>query len=167
MKPNQLAQLMAAPLASLFLVLTLCAFALGSNKSAGFRLPLLRVHQPQPGLWRDCGDSRVIFVSLLGTGELQINQDTITWDQLAPRIGHIMKFRAQPSIYVLADPEVSYQQFATLIDRITGSTSNIQIGLVSAGLLSSLKSQYRGPCSLDWPAYTFRPSTSAAPTTHF
>lgn len=154
MKPRQFADALLPFFASLFLVLSPCAILIGTQKSAGMQIPMLRARNPQSEKWVDCGETRIIVVTLNSAGELKINQDSIGWNELSSRIGSIMRFRAQHSIYVLADPEVSYQQFVTLADRIAGSASNIQIGLLTTKLLRM--DRLDGPCSLEWPPYVFR-----------
>ena len=156
MKPRQIADVMLPFFASLFLVLSLCALLVRTPKSAGLQIPMLRVRNPQPEKWLDCGETRIIVVTLNSTGELKINQDAIGWNELSPRIGSIMRFRAEHAIYVLADPEVSYQQFVTLTDRIAGSASNMQIGLLTNQLLSIERYHLEGPCSMEWPPYVSR-----------
>ena len=156
MKPRQIADVLLPFFASLFLVLSLCALLVRTPKPTGLQIPMLRVRNPQPEKWLDCGETRIIVVTLNSTGELKINQDAIGWNELSPRIGSIMKFRAEHSIYVRADPEVSYQQFAALTDRIAGSASNMQIGLLTNQLLSIERYHLEGPCSMEWPPYVSR-----------
>jgi biopolymer transport protein ExbD len=107
MKTRQFADILAPTFASLFLVLSLCAVLARARPFVGLQIPLLQVHAPQPGTWVDCGENRTLVVSLLKTGELKINQDPITWAEFTPRIGSIMKNRADRPVYVLADSGVS------------------------------------------------------------
>jgi biopolymer transport protein ExbD len=154
MKTRQIADILAPTFASLFLVLSLCAVLVRARPFVGRQIPPLQVHTP--GKWVDCGETRTLVVSLLKTGDLKINQDPITWAGFTPRIGSIMRNRADRPVDVLADSEVSYQQVVSLVDRINGSASGIQIGLLSPNILQALGSSYEGPCSLDWPSYVFR-----------
>jgi biopolymer transport protein ExbD len=166
MKPNQL-DMFVPSFAGLFLVLSLCAVLLRSPTSTGMRIPLLRLRAPHPKEWRDCGDGRPIVISLLQSGTLKINQDSTSWKDLAPRIAKIMEFRAERTVFVVTDSEVSNQQFAMLIDRLAGSTSDLHIALLTRDIRRTLDSDYAAFCQLEWPPSEFQPALPDYPTTHF
>jgi hypothetical protein len=152
MKPAQLMQMIAAPMASLFLTLSLCVAGIGSRTPAGIRFPLLRMRASHSGL---CGDDRVVVVSLRQGGDLKINQNRITWDALAPTIARIMQYRAERVIYVLPYSEISYTEFANLMDKVAGSTTDLHIALLSGNLRRTMKEHRFDTCDLDWPQSEF------------
>ena len=50
------------------------------------------------------------------------------------KIAEVMEYRSVKTVYVIAEPEVSYEQFADFMSRITGSTSDLHIVLLTSGL---------------------------------
>jgi biopolymer transport protein ExbD len=151
MKLSQIAELASAPLASLFVLLSLCAFVSRRKAAVGFNVPVLRLRQRHPGKWVDCGETRTIVISLNGNGELHINQDQTTWENLTPTITKIMEHNNEPSVYVLADANVPYAQFTRLMDKIYSSTEGLQVGLISGELSRGSIT----PCGLEWPRGKF------------
>lgn len=135
MKSSQIAQLGVAPLASLFLVLSLCAFIFQQRTPMGYRIPAISLDVDHPRSF--CGGARTIVVSLNHDGELLLNQDPMTWETITPTVREVMRNRVYPGLYVLVDNDVPYAQFAALIDKLSASTSRIQIGLLTRELRHS------------------------------
>ena len=80
-------------------------------------------------------DERTIVVQLLkGAGDkaaLKINQDDVTWDNLEGRLNDIFKTRAEKVMFVKADPDLTFNEVAQVID-IGHSAGVDNIGLITA-----------------------------------
>jgi len=148
-------QWIAAPLASVFLILGLCSFAIRLPASVGVRIPVMRLPHLSPGEWREFECARILLVQLQGNGSLMLNQDPISFDALAPTLAEIMSNRAEPAVYLMVDPNVSYAQFSAVLDRIHGSVSGLHIAVVTRGLRRESGTTPVGVCSLEWPKEEF------------
>src|SRR6516164_11744434 len=80
-------------------------------------------------------DSRTIVVQVLkGGGDkpaLKINQDDATWDNLEGRLNDIFKTRAEKVMFVKADPDLTFNDVAQVID-IAHSAGVDKVGLITA-----------------------------------
>ncbi len=80
-------------------------------------------------------DSRTIVVQLLkGTADkpaLKINQDDVTWDNLEGRLNDIFKTRAEKVMFVKADPDLTFNDVAQVID-ISHAAGVDKVGLITA-----------------------------------
>jgi len=80
-------------------------------------------------------DERTIVVQLLkGGGDkaaLKINQDDVTWDNLEGRLNDIFKTRAEKVMFVKADPDLTFNEVAQVID-IGHSAGVDKVGLITA-----------------------------------
>jgi biopolymer transport protein ExbD len=80
-------------------------------------------------------DSRTIVVQLLkGAGDkpaLKINQDDVTWDNLEGRLNDIFKTRAEKVMFVKADPDLTFNDVAQVID-ISHAAGVDKVGLITA-----------------------------------
>jgi biopolymer transport protein TolR len=80
-------------------------------------------------------DSRTIVVQLLkGAGEkpaLKINQDDVTWENLEGRLNDIFKTRAEKVMFVKADPDLTFNDVAQVID-ISHAAGVDKVGLITA-----------------------------------
>lgn len=80
-------------------------------------------------------DSRTIVVQLLkGSGDkpaLKINQDDVTWDNLEGRLNDIFKTRAEKVMFVKADPDLTFNDVAQVID-ISHAAGVDKVGLITA-----------------------------------
>jgi biopolymer transport protein ExbD len=80
-------------------------------------------------------DERTIVVQLLkGAGDkaaLKINQDDVTWDNLEGRLNDIFKTRAEKVMFVKADPDLTFNEVAQVID-IGHSAGVDKVGLITA-----------------------------------
>src|SRR5215471_11406450 len=65
-------------------------------------------------------DNRTIVVQLLkGNGDkanLKINQDDVTWENLEGKLNDIFKTRAEKVMFVKADPDLTFNEVAQVID---------------------------------------------------
>jgi biopolymer transport protein ExbD len=80
-------------------------------------------------------DSRTIVVQLMkGSGDkpaLKINQDDVTWDNLEGRLNDIFKTRAEKVMFVKADPDLTFNDVAQVID-ISHAAGVDKVGLITA-----------------------------------
>ena len=80
-------------------------------------------------------NERTIVVQLLkGAGDkatLKINQDDVTWDNLEGRLNDIFKTRAEKVMFVKADPDLTFNDVAQVID-IAHSAGVDKVGLITA-----------------------------------
>lgn len=118
-----------APLASLFLALSLYAFLAGAPRPVGIRVPTLKLRQHSPGY--ACEDDRWLVVWLRDGGKVQINETPIDREQLAAKIKLIFENRIGRVAYLLADPEVSFAEAAWAIDRIESALPGMHVILLT------------------------------------
>jgi biopolymer transport protein ExbD len=80
-------------------------------------------------------DERTVVVQLLkGSGDkanLKINQDDVTWDNLEGKLNDIFKTRAEKVMFVKADPDLTFNEVAQVID-ISHSAGVDKVGLITA-----------------------------------
>ena len=80
-------------------------------------------------------NDRTIVVQLLrGGGDkpaLKINQDDVTWENLEGRLNDIFKTRAEKVMFVKADPELTFNDVAQVID-IAHAAGVDKVGLITA-----------------------------------
>jgi len=78
---------------------------------------------------------RTIVVQLLKGGgdksSLKINQDDVTWENLEGRLNDIFKTRAEKVMFVKADPDLTFNEVAQVID-IAHSAGVDKVGLITA-----------------------------------
>ena len=93
---------------------------------------------PQPPKDKDKNpppSDRTVVVQLLkGTGDkanLKINQDDVTWENLEGRLNDIFKTRAEKVMFVKADPDLTFNEVAQVID-ISHSAGVDKVGLITA-----------------------------------
>jgi len=126
---NRLRLIVAPALASLFLILSLCAFVVQRPVSAGFRVPMVRIHH-DPQEPYDC-DGRPEFLRLTKDGRTWVNEAEIPGGQLASTVASLMENRAERVVYVMVDSELSYGQFAGFLGKIAAATSDLHVVVVS------------------------------------
>ncbi len=93
---------------------------------------------PQPPKNKDNNpppSDRTVVVQLLRGGgdkaNLKINQDDVTWENLEGRLNDIFKTRAEKVMFVKADPELTFNEVAQVID-IAHSAGVDKVGLITA-----------------------------------
>jgi len=77
--------------------------------------------------------NRVIVVSIDARGNLQINQQPITLNELGPRLEDIFKTRNERVMFVKGDPDVSFGAVAEVIDVAKGAGID-KIGLITRAI---------------------------------
>lgn len=155
MNIERLRILIAPALAGLFLVLTLCTFAVRRPGAVGILVPLPRIQRHAD--WRECEDDMPIFVLIHKNGNIYIRQTQENPSDLAATIVRIMSNRAtERAVYIVPDSDVSFSQVADIYDKIVGSTTNIHVFLVTErmrelGKASDATGILWGLCDLEWP----------------
>jgi len=84
--------------------------------------------QPPPS------DRTVVVQVLKGAGDkpaLKINQDDVTWENLEGRLNDIFKTRAEKEMFVKADPDLTFNDVAQVID-IAHAAGVDKVGLITA-----------------------------------
>jgi biopolymer transport protein TolR len=84
--------------------------------------------QPPPS------DRTIVVQVLKGNGDkpaLKINQDDVTWDNLEGRLNDIFKTRAEKVMFVKADPDLTFNDVAQVID-IAHAAGVDKVGLITA-----------------------------------
>jgi biopolymer transport protein TolR len=94
------------------------------------------VPQPpkDPNKQVDPSDRTVVVQLLKGNGDkaaLKINQDDVTWENLEGRLNDIFKTRAEKVMFVKADPDLTFNEVAQVID-ISHSAGVDKVGLITA-----------------------------------
>lgn len=140
MKSDQLIQNTAATLASLFLILTLCAFCLQQAPSTGERLILTRVVS-------NCGDGQEIFFRLGENQVVDVNGVPMPTLQATSYVGEILKTRAEKVIYFSATANTSVAEVETVMARLRTDNSDVFIFAVTSRELNSLRNQLSPPNS--------------------
>jgi biopolymer transport protein ExbD len=93
------------------------------------------VPQPPKDQKQPQSNDRTIVVQLLrGGGDkpaLKINQDDVTWENLEGRLNDIFKTRAEKVMFVKADPDLTFNDVAQVID-IAHAAGVDKVGLITA-----------------------------------
>jgi len=79
-------------------------------------------------------DRTVVVQLLKGGGEranLKINQDDVTWEDLEGKLNDIFKTRAEKVMFVKADPDLTFNEVAQVID-MSHSAGVDKVGLITA-----------------------------------
>jgi len=130
-KGGAFAEMNVVPLIDILLVL-LVIFMIMPHQQKG-----LDAQIPQPALNRaePPPPIDVVVVQVLASGDLRINQQPVTWDQLGNRLEAIFKERATKVAFVRGDAPVEFAQVAKVLDVMHGS--GISVGLLTPGLEQS------------------------------
>jgi biopolymer transport protein ExbD len=148
---NRLFAIIAAPLTCLFLIPVLCTFAAQRPSSVGFRIPMIRLHHDPNQM--TC-DGRPEFVRLTKDGRTRINETEVSSGRLAPTISGLMENRAERVVYVIADSDLSYGQFAELLGVVKGSTADLHVVVISGAILREFEERHN-ECDLVYPVGEF------------
>ncbi|MFY9802365.1 MAG: biopolymer transporter ExbD [Candidatus Acidiferrales bacterium] len=74
---------------------------------------------------------KTIVVQVTADGKVMINQDSISWDDLGPRLEDIFKQRAEKVAFVKGDDNVEFANVARAIDIMRGAGID-NVGLITA-----------------------------------
>lgn len=153
MDVDRLHGLFAAPLASLFLILSLCAFVLQRPVSMGMHVPIPQVRTVPI---EDCHADRYIAVQIQKDASTKIGETSVSLDELHTQLGDIYANRKEKLLLLVADPEIPYGDFAAIYNLIKKSTTDLTIELFTprlrTGVLCPPGSGNTGnDCGFYWP----------------
>jgi biopolymer transport protein ExbD len=168
---NRLRALLAAPMACLFLILILCVFAVQKPVSTGILIPMMRTRTVPLS---NC-EFNGFTVYLRSDGQLAggSREDEVTRDVLLSRIREARDEIQDDTIFVIADPDVPYGDFATLIADIHNTAPPDHIAVVTRvaqiGPIEPLYYPSRAPsgekwadrCRFEWHALAGQPKWPA------
>lgn len=80
-------------------------------------------------------DTGFVVVSISRSGQLRINQEETSWENIGPQLEAIFKNRATRVAFVWGDSEVEFREVARAID-IMRSSGVERVGLLPAGFSS-------------------------------
>ena len=81
----------------------------------------------------DCGDFDVTILEMSKEKVLTINSKPVPRETLATRLSEIYRPRAERLLLVKADPKLSFQDVASIIDVANDSVENLYVTLVTPG----------------------------------
>jgi biopolymer transport protein ExbD len=166
MNPNRLLELMAVPMACLFLILILCVFAIERPVSTGILIPMMHT-RPEP--LSNC-EFNGFTVYLRSDGKFAGGErdDVITRDVLLSQIRKAKDNIQDDTIFVISDPEVPYGDVVNLIADIRNTTPPDHIAVVTrAGQVEGIEMPggsspdiHADRCQFAWPAIAGQPRWS-------
>jgi biopolymer transport protein ExbD len=155
MDPFRLRVLIAPAMASLFLMLSLCAFMVQRPEPVGMHLLLPQVRAVPH---EDCDflSDRSIVVRLHRNGNIWINETQVSHERLGPILTEIYENRAEKFIYIVSDSDISYGEFANLYSSIVSSTNDLHIVLRTRQFDKEvLQCTQDSECGLFWSGHGF------------
>ncbi|HET9836713.1 MAG TPA: biopolymer transporter ExbD [Candidatus Angelobacter sp.] len=130
---GQTADINVTPLIDVLLVLLIIFMVITPLTPKGLQA---LVPQPPPPNQPKTDTDRTVVVQVLGAAgekpKLKINQDEVAWDNLQNRLTDIFKTRAERVLFVKGDPDVEFQNVATVIDIARGTQVVDKVGLITA-----------------------------------
>ncbi|HLY92938.1 MAG TPA: biopolymer transporter ExbD [Candidatus Angelobacter sp.] len=130
---GQTADINVTPLIDVLLVLLIIFMVITPLTPKGLQA---LVPQPPPPNQPKTDTDRTVVVQVLGAAgekpKLKINQEDVPWDNLQNRLTDIFKTRAERVLFVKGDPDVEFQNVATVIDIARGTQVVDKVGLITA-----------------------------------
>jgi biopolymer transport protein TolR len=124
-KKGVMADMNVVPLIDILLVLLIIFMVITPTTPHGLEALVpspLKIHVPQPN---------AIVVHVMADGQVRVNQEGATWDDLGPRLADIFKIRAEKVAFVKGDDNVQFLDVAHAIDIMRGAGIE-RIGLIGA-----------------------------------
>lgn len=117
------------PLIDVLLVLIIIFMAITPTTPTGMNAlvpqpPPKDQKQPPP-------NDKTVVVQISANGQLKINQDPTTWNDLGPTLTDIFKIRAEKVAFVKGDDDTPFDDVARAIDIMRGS------GITDVGLITA------------------------------
>jgi biopolymer transport protein TolR len=129
-KKGVMAEMNIVPLIDILLVLLIIFMVITPTIPKGLDA---QVPQPSPPNQKENTEllAKTIVVQVNADGSLKINQDSVTWDTLGPRLEEIFKERAEKVAFVKGDDSVMFAEVARAIDIMRNSGID-KVGLITA-----------------------------------
>jgi len=129
-KKGSIASMNVVPLIDILLVLLIIFMVITPLTPKGLEA---LVPQPAPPNTQNQKniEAKTIVVQVTAGGDVMINQDKTSWDELGPRLEDIFKQRAEKVAFVKGDDAVEFAQVARAIDIMRGSGIE-KVGLITA-----------------------------------
>jgi len=121
------AEVNVVPLIDILLVLLVIFMIIPTHQTgldAMVPQPPTAIRSPEP--------EAIIVIQLRSDGELRVNQEPISWDQLGSRLESIFKERAHKVAFIRGEAPVEFALVARVVDVLHGS--GISVGLLTPGL---------------------------------
>jgi biopolymer transport protein TolR len=121
------AEVNVVPLIDILLVLLVIFMIIPTHQTgldAMVPQPPTAIRSPEP--------EGIIVIQLRSDGELRVNQEPISWDQLGSRLESIFKERAHKVAFIRGEAPVEFALVARVVDVLHGS--GISVGLLTPGL---------------------------------
>jgi biopolymer transport protein ExbD len=137
----------------------------GSHASAGLLLP-------EPGVrafrLEECYDDRSVIVFVEKSGTTRINETQEPVEKLEGTLSLIFQNRQVETevVFVYPDPEVSYEEFLNVYQKVARGAKGVKVGLLTRGTrdaLDACSKQHDPPCGLEWADSVPRPECMAYP----
>ncbi len=128
---EQMLNALAAPLAGIFLLLSVC-LALPRAQTGGVWFELLREGS------HECGDTRTEVVHWEEDGSVWINEEKLSTKELPTVVESIMRTRAERVVHVLSGQNTRVQQVAELTNRMSSNVPDLHLGILTHRQLRSM-----------------------------
>ena len=94
-----------------------------------------KLPQPAAGPELKTPDDGVIVVQVLSDGSLKINEESVSWDRLAPRLEQVYKERVQKIAFIRGEAPVEFAAVAHVVDVMR--QLDLSVGLLTPKLEQS------------------------------
>jgi len=112
--------------------------------------------------FEECYDDRSVIVVVEKSGRARINETSEPLEKLEGTLSLIFQNRQVETevVFVYPDPEVSYERFLNVYQKVVRGAKGVKVGLLTRGTRDALdvcSKQHNAPCGLDWADHVPRP----------